>query len=73
MRLKLGNLSLIYEIIRICEKKLYTFRSVLEIAPQLPNCPDFGPKKQFPVRVLRRHDMTCASELKPHINNNEDP
>ena len=25
-RLKLGNLSLIYEIMRICEKKLDTFR-----------------------------------------------
>ena len=47
--------------------------SVLEIAPQLPHCPNFGLKKQFPVQVLRRHEMTCASELKPHIHNNEDP
>ena len=30
-RLKLGNLSLIYEIMRICEKKLDTFR--------IGNCP----------------------------------
>ena len=45
----------------------------MEIAPQLPHCPNFGPKKQFPVWVLRRHEMTCASELKPHIHNNDDP
>ena len=45
----------------------------METSPQLQNCPDFGPKKQFPVNVLRRLQMTCASELKPHIHNNEDP
>ena len=45
----------------------------MEISPQLPYCSDFGPKKQFPVQVLRRLQMTCASELKPHIHINEDP
>ena len=45
----------------------------MEIAPQLPHCPDFGPKKQFPVQVLRRQEMTCVSKLKPHIHNNDDP
>ena len=69
-RLKLWDLSLLYEIMRICEKN--ETLSVLEIAPQLPHCPNFSPKKQFPVWVLRRHEMTCASELKPHIHNNED-
>ena len=44
----------------------------MEISPQLPYCSDFGPKKQFPVQVLRRFQMTCASELKPHIHINED-
>ena len=42
-------------------------------SPQLPNCPNFGQKMQCPVQVLRRLQMTCASELKPHIHNNEDP
>ena len=45
----------------------------METSPQIPNCPNFGPKKQFLVHVLRRLQMTCASELKPHIHNNEDP
>ena len=45
----------------------------MEISPQLPCCSNFGLKKQFPVQVLRGHEITCASELKPHIHNNEDP
>ena len=46
---------------------------VLEFSGQVPYCPDFGPKKQFPVQVLKRLQLTCASELKPHIQNDEDP
>ena len=46
-RLRVWNLSLIYKIMKICEKKFGTLSTGnLSIADTLP---DFGPKKEFPV------------------------
>ena len=43
------------------------------------NCPTastlvkIGPKNHISVKVLRKVQMTCASELKPHFNIDDDP
>ena len=47
--------------------------ALLETSPELPRCANFGPKKQFSVKVLRGLQMTCALELKLSVHNNEDP
>ena len=67
---RLKNLSLIYEIMMICEKKIGTLS--IENLPTATILSRFWPKSQFSVQVLRRLQMTCASELKPHIHINED-
>ena len=44
-RPRLLNLSLIYEIMKICEKNEMLY--VLETSLQLPHCPNFGQNKQW--------------------------
>ena len=54
----------------IREKKIDTLST--EITPAATKMVIFGPKKHIPVWVLKTLQMSCASELKPYINNNED-
>ena len=55
----------------ICEKKLTLF--VLEIALQLQHWSKFAQKNYISVKVLRKVQMSCALELKPHSNIDDDP
>ena len=55
---------------RIREKKIGTLST--EIGPGATTIVKFGLKKHISVGVLKTLQMSCASELKPYINNNED-
>ena len=66
----LWNLSLIYIIMLIREKKIDTLST--KIAPAATKMVKFGPKKHISVQVLRMLKMSCASELK-HYFHNDDP
>ena len=66
----LWNLSLILIIMRIREKKIGTLST--EIGPAATKIFKFWPKKHISVRVPKTLQMSCALELKPYINNNED-
>ena len=66
----LWNLSLISIIMRIREKKIGTLST--EIGPAATKIVKFWPKKHISVWVLKTLQMSCASELKPYINNNKD-
>ena len=55
---------------RIREKKIGTLST--EIGPAATKIVKFWPKKHISVWVLKTLQMSCASELKPYINNNED-
>ena len=55
---------------RIREKKIGTLST--EIGPTATKIVKFWPKKHISVWVLKTLQMSCASELKPYINNNED-
>ena len=70
-RNRLLNLSLIYEIMLMCWKKISSLST--GNLPTATMLRQFWPKKQFSVQVLRSLQMTCALKLKPHIHNNEDP
>ena len=69
--LVLWNLSLIYIIMMIREKKIGTLST--EMAPAEIKMVKFGPKMHFTVRVLKKLQMSCSSELKPYTNSNDDP
>ena len=43
-----------------------------EIGPAATKIFKFWPKNHISVWVLKTLQMSCASELKPYINNNED-
>ena len=62
------NLSLIYIMIMIHEKKLPIY--VLEFALQLQHWSKFAQK--ISIKVLRKVQMSCALELKPHSNIDDD-
>ena len=64
----LWNLSLIYIMIMICEKKIPLY--VLDFALQLQHWSKFAPK--ISIKVLRKVQMSCALELKPHSNIDDD-
>ena len=66
----LWNLSLIFIIMRIHEKKIGTLST--EIGPAETKIFKFGPKKHISVQVLKMLQMTWAFELKPYTINNED-
>ena len=52
------------------KKKLPLF--VLEIALQLQHWSKFTQKTYFSEKVLRKVQMSCALELKPHLQNDND-
>ena len=66
----LWNLSLIYIIMMIREKKFDTLST--EIAPVATKMVKFGPKKHISVQVLRVLKMGCASELNHYFHNDDD-
>ena len=53
------------------QKKLPLY--VLEIALQLQHRSKFAQKTYFSEMVLRKVQMSCAFELKPHLHNDNDP
>ena len=55
----------------IREKKMALY--VLEIALQLQHWSKFARKNYISVKVLRKVQMSCALELKPHFNIDVDP
>ena len=52
------------------DKKIGTLST--EIDPAATKIVKFWPKKHISVWVHKTLQMSCASELKPYINNNED-
>ena len=55
---------------KIHEKKIGTLST--EIGPAATKIVKFVPKKHISLRVIKTLQISCASELKPYINNNED-
>ena len=66
----LWNLSLIYIMMMIREKKLALY--VLEIALQLQHWSELAQKNHTSVKVLRKVQESRALELKPHFNIDDD-